>query len=156
MLKSQNISHALCALQLAQNSSLGSKKWLIGDVPILMPRHYQIANNQKEKELKMFQKKNQTVSIANFQLLIDQFLKWLQFQPNGTKIIQWFFLRSKDLFTQSCPTFTQNLSHNVGLASLRCSHSDSLSLKCSHRMDWATNNQTTEVHKRSGATCIWK
>jgi hypothetical protein len=29
-----------------------------GDVQNMMPRHYQIANNQKEKELKMFQKKS--------------------------------------------------------------------------------------------------
>ena len=43
----------------------GMKKAADGDVQNLMPRHYQIANNQKEKTLKMFQKK-QTVSIANF------------------------------------------------------------------------------------------
>jgi len=41
------------------------KKVADGDVQNLMPTHYQIANNQKEKELKMVQKK-QTVSIANF------------------------------------------------------------------------------------------
>ena len=43
----------------------GMKKVADGDVQNLMPTHYQIANNQKEKELKMVQKK-QTVSIANF------------------------------------------------------------------------------------------
>ena len=43
----------------------GMKKVADGDVPNLMPRHCQIANNQKEKKLNMFQKK-QIVSIANF------------------------------------------------------------------------------------------
>jgi hypothetical protein len=43
----------------------GMKKVADGDVQNLMPTHYQIANNQKEKNSKCF-KKNQTVSIANF------------------------------------------------------------------------------------------
>ena len=43
----------------------GMKKVADGDVQNLMPTHYQIANNQKEKKLKMVPKK-QTVSIANF------------------------------------------------------------------------------------------
>ena len=34
----------------------GMKKAADGDVQNLMPRQYQIANNQKEKKLKMFQK----------------------------------------------------------------------------------------------------
>ena len=65
MLKSQNISHALCAHFSWLRTARWDEKVANGDVQNLMPRHYQIANNQKEKKLKMFQKK-QTVSIANF------------------------------------------------------------------------------------------
>ena len=44
----------------------GMKKAADGDVQDLMPRHYQIANNQKEKNTQNVFKKKQTVSIANF------------------------------------------------------------------------------------------
>ena len=44
----------------------GMKKAADGDVQNLMPRHYQIANNQKEKKLKMFQKNK----LSQLQILV--------------------------------------------------------------------------------------
>jgi hypothetical protein len=41
----------------------------------------------KRKEIKMTQKKSNCLN-CKFLLLIDQFLKWFQFQPSGTKMIQ--------------------------------------------------------------------
>ena len=45
----------------------GMKKVADGDVQNLMPTHYQIANNQKEKKLKMFQKK---IKLSQLQILV--------------------------------------------------------------------------------------
>ena len=44
----------------------GMKKVADGDVQNLMPTHYQIANNQKEKELKMVQKNK----LSQLQILV--------------------------------------------------------------------------------------
>jgi hypothetical protein len=56
----------VCTLSSWLRTARWDEKYMAdGDVQNMMPRHYQIANNQKEKEFKMLQKK-QTVSIANF------------------------------------------------------------------------------------------
>ena len=44
----------------------GMKKVADGDVQNLMPTHYQIGNNQKEKKLKMFQKNK----LSQLQILV--------------------------------------------------------------------------------------
>ena len=63
------------------------KKGLIGDSSNLMIRHYQIASNQKEKQLKRVQKHSIFLNYI-FWLSLGQFLKWARKQPNETKIIQ--------------------------------------------------------------------
>ena len=53
------IFRTLSVRTLAGSEQLaGMKNVADGDVQNLMPTHYQIANNQKEKKLKMFQKKS--------------------------------------------------------------------------------------------------
>ena len=104
------IFRTLSVRTLAGSEQLGRmKKRADGGVQNLMPKHYQIAKNQKEKKLKMFQKKTNCLN-CKFLLLIDQLLKWPQLQPNGTKLTQWLFPWSKDLLTQTCSTDTQILS----------------------------------------------
>ena len=44
----------------------GMKNMADGDVQNMMPRHYQIANNQKQKELKMLQKNK----LSQLQILV--------------------------------------------------------------------------------------
>ena len=53
MLKSQNISHALCAHFSWLRTGRWDGKVANGYVQNLMPRHYQIANNQKETRRRM-------------------------------------------------------------------------------------------------------
>ena len=130
MLKSQNISHALCAHFSWLRTARWDEKSGWWRCPKLDAKTLPNSQQPKRKTLKMFQKNK----LFQLQILVVNWPVAQQLQPNGTKRIQWLFLRSKDLFTQSCSTCTQMLSHNGGLVSLRSSHSDSISIKCSHRM----------------------